>query len=102
MPMFVPQLYDYGQNFIRTQLATVQGAAIPLPYGGKVRAIMVDIDPNARYAKHLSATDVSNGMRVSWHGRAPRKCGSRCLCEGARTTPSEPWVRRWLRGRVNR
>jgi len=58
------QLYDYGQNFIRTQLATVQGAAIPLPYGGKVRAIMVDIDPNALYAKHLSATDVSNAMNA--------------------------------------
>ena len=45
------QLYDYGQNFIRTQLATVQGASIPLPYGGKKRAIMVDIDPDALYAK---------------------------------------------------
>jgi multidrug efflux pump subunit AcrB len=58
------QLFDYGQNFIRTQLATVQGAAIPLPYGGKSRAIMVDIDPNALYAKHLSATDVSNAMNI--------------------------------------
>jgi multidrug efflux pump subunit AcrB len=58
------QIYDYGQNFIRTQLATVQGAAVPLPYGGKTRAIMVDIDPNAMYAKHLSATDVSNAMNV--------------------------------------
>jgi len=28
------ELYDLGQNFIRTQLATVQGAAVPLPYGG--------------------------------------------------------------------
>jgi multidrug efflux pump subunit AcrB len=58
------QLYDYGANFIRTQLATVQGAAVPLPYGGKNRAIMVDIDPNALYAKHLSATDVSNAMNI--------------------------------------
>jgi multidrug efflux pump subunit AcrB len=58
------QLYDYGQNFIRTQLATVQGAAIPLPYGGKNRAIMVDIDPDALYAKHLSATDISNAMNI--------------------------------------
>jgi multidrug efflux pump subunit AcrB len=54
------QLYDLGQNFVRTQLATIQGAAIPLPYGGKVRQIMVDIDPAALYAKQLSATDVSN------------------------------------------
>lgn len=56
------QLYDFGQNFIRTQLATVQGAAIPLPYGGKVRQIMVDVDPAAMYAKHLSATDVSTAV----------------------------------------
>jgi multidrug efflux pump subunit AcrB len=56
------QLFDYGQNFIRTQLATVQGASVPLPYGGKPRAIMVDLDPSAMYAKHLSATDVSNAI----------------------------------------
>ncbi len=58
------QLYDLGQNFIRTQLATVQGAAIPLPYGGKPRQIMVDLDPDALYAKQLSATDVSNALNL--------------------------------------
>jgi CzcA family heavy metal efflux pump len=58
------QLYDLGTNFIRTQLATVEGASIPLPYGGKQRQIMVDIDPNLLYAKHLSATDVSNAMNA--------------------------------------
>ncbi len=52
------QLYDYGFNFIRTQLATVQGASVPLPYGGKPRQIMVDIDPQALMAKGLSAMDV--------------------------------------------
>ncbi|HCC59323.1 MAG TPA: RND transporter [Solibacterales bacterium] len=56
------QLYDLGFNFIRTQLATVQGASVPLPYGGKMRQIMVDLDPNALYANHLSATDVSNAI----------------------------------------
>jgi multidrug efflux pump subunit AcrB len=56
------QLYDYGQQFIRTQLATVQGASVPLPYGGKSRSIMVDLNPDAMYAKHLSATDVSNAI----------------------------------------
>ena len=40
-------LFDLGLNFIRTQLATVQGAAVPLPSGGKQRQIMVDLDPNA-------------------------------------------------------
>ncbi|MDQ6705646.1 MAG: efflux RND transporter permease subunit [Acidobacteriota bacterium] len=58
------QLYDYGTNFIRTQLATVQGASVPLPYGGKPRQIMVDLDPEALYAKHLSATDVSNAINA--------------------------------------
>ncbi len=56
------QLFDYGQNFVRTQLATVQGAAVPLPFGGKNRSIMVDIDPDAMYANHVSATDVSNAI----------------------------------------
>jgi multidrug efflux pump subunit AcrB len=56
------QLFDYGQQFIRTQLATVQGASVPLPYGGKSRSIMVDLNPDAMYAKHLSATDVSNAI----------------------------------------
>jgi multidrug efflux pump subunit AcrB len=56
------QLFDYGTNFIRTQLATVQGASVPLPYGGKYRQIMVDLDPDALYANHLSATDVSNAV----------------------------------------
>jgi len=55
-------LYDIGINFIRTQLATVQGASIPLPYGGKQRQIMVDLDPEALYANHLSATDISNAL----------------------------------------
>jgi len=53
---------DLGRNFIRTRLATVQGASLPLPWGGKSRQIMVDLDPNALYAKHLSASDVSNAM----------------------------------------
>ena len=40
------QLYDFATNFMRTQLATAQGASIPLPYGGKTRAVSVDLDPN--------------------------------------------------------
>src|SRR5260370_36264930 len=30
-------LFDFGNYFIRTQLATVQGAALPFPYGGEQR-----------------------------------------------------------------
>ncbi len=58
------QLFDYGQNFIRTQLATVQGASVPLPYGGKQRQIMVDLNPEALYANHLSATDISQAINA--------------------------------------
>src|SRR3954464_10106108 len=53
------ELFDMGQNFIRTQLATIRGAAVPLPYGGKFRNIMVDLDPAQMYAKGLTASDVS-------------------------------------------
>src|SRR5439155_17463876 len=56
------ELYDYGQNFIRTQLATVEGASVPLPFGGQSPTIMVDLDPNALFAKHLSASDVSTAL----------------------------------------
>ena len=58
------QLYDYGLNFIRTQLATVQGAQVPMPYGGKSRQIMVDIDLQKLYAKGLSPSDVSNALNA--------------------------------------
>ncbi len=53
------ELYDLGLNFIRPRLATVQGASVPLPYGGKVRQINVDLEPNLLAAQHLSAADVS-------------------------------------------
>ena len=53
------QIYDYAQNFVRTQLATVRGASTPSPYGGKPRQIMVDLDPQALQAKGLTAYDVS-------------------------------------------
>jgi multidrug efflux pump subunit AcrB len=56
------QLNDYGLNTIRTQLATVQGASIPLPYGGKLRQVQVDIDLKALQAKGLSPSDVVNAI----------------------------------------
>jgi multidrug efflux pump subunit AcrB len=52
------EVYDYGYNFMRTQLATVQGASIPLPYGGRQRQIMIDLDLEALYAKGLGPNDV--------------------------------------------
>src|SRR5450432_2058291 len=56
------ELFDMGQNFIRTQLATIQGASVPLPYGGKFRSVMVDLNPEQMYAKGLSASDVSAAL----------------------------------------
>jgi len=58
------QLYDLGLNFIRTQLATIQGAQVPLPYGGKSAQVMVDIDPQKLYGKGLSPADVSNALNA--------------------------------------
>jgi multidrug efflux pump subunit AcrB len=55
-------LYDLSLNFVRPSLATVQGASLPSPYGGKVRDVMIDADPNLMYAHHLSAADVSTAM----------------------------------------
>jgi hypothetical protein len=42
-------LYDLGLNFIRTRLATVQGASLPLPWRGKSREAMFDLDPDALF-----------------------------------------------------
>src|SRR5712671_3231499 len=53
------QIFDLGSNVVRTNLATVPGAAIPFPYGGKQLQIQVDLDPEALRAKGLSATDVT-------------------------------------------
>ena len=56
------QLFDYGNNFLRTQLATVQGASMPFPYGGKQRVVSVDLDPAALRAAHLTPVDIVNAV----------------------------------------
>jgi multidrug efflux pump subunit AcrB len=56
------QLFDMGQNAIRTQLATIEGAQTPYPYGGKQRQVQVDIDPEALQARGLSPADVVNAI----------------------------------------
>jgi len=55
-------IFDYGNNFIRTQLAIVQGAATPYPYGGKPRLISVDLDSQALQSKGLSPVDIVNAV----------------------------------------
>jgi CzcA family heavy metal efflux pump len=58
------RLFDEAVNFIRPQLITVQGTAIPWPYGGKQRQIQVDINTQALQAKQLTAVDVVNALGV--------------------------------------
>ena len=57
-------LFDFGNNFIRTQLATVPGAALPFPYGGKQRLISVDLESAALQAKGLSPVDIVNAVNA--------------------------------------
>jgi multidrug efflux pump subunit AcrB len=54
------QLNDLGLNFIRTQMATVEGAGVPYPYGGKQRQVQVDINFPALQSKGLSPSDIVN------------------------------------------
>ncbi|HUN72355.1 MAG TPA: efflux RND transporter permease subunit [Steroidobacteraceae bacterium] len=56
------QLYDYGQNFIRPQLETVPGAALPSPYGGQVRGVQVDLNQQKMQAEGVSAEDVVDAL----------------------------------------
>src|SRR5438270_1264688 len=58
------QLYDYGIYRVRQAIAPVRGATLPLPYGGKPRQIMVDLDPQALLSKGLSPLDVGNAVNA--------------------------------------
>jgi multidrug efflux pump subunit AcrB len=56
------QIFDLGNNILRTQLATVAGASIPYPFGGKQREVQVDLDPRELRARGLAADDVVNAI----------------------------------------
>ena len=56
------KLFDFGQNLIRPQLATVAGAAVPSPYGGEVRQVQIDVDQGKLLSYGLSADDVVNAV----------------------------------------
>jgi CzcA family heavy metal efflux pump len=56
------QLFDQGNNIIRTGLATVQGASMPYPYGGLQRQVQADLDPDALRATGLSGNDITNAL----------------------------------------
>src|SRR6202522_3231609 len=56
------QVFDLAQNFLRTQLSTVQGAGTPYPFGGKPRQIQVDLDIAKLQAYGLSPNDIVNAV----------------------------------------
>jgi multidrug efflux pump subunit AcrB len=56
------EIYDTTLNQIRTLLATVQGAQIPWPYGGKTRVVSVDLDLTALKARGMTPQDVVNAV----------------------------------------
>ena len=56
------EVLDYSQNFARPRLTTIPGAAVPFSYGGKFRAVLIDLDPTAMQARGLSSTDVQNAF----------------------------------------
>src|SRR5262249_3201381 len=58
------EIFDLGNNFIRPPLGTVQGASVSYPFGGKQRAVMVDLNLDDLYAKQLSPIDVSNALNL--------------------------------------
>jgi multidrug efflux pump subunit AcrB len=56
------QLFDTGNQVVRTQIGTVYGAAIPYPYGGAARQVQIDLKPDALRAQGLTASDVNNAI----------------------------------------
>jgi len=58
------QLFDLGVNFLRPQLVTIRGVAIPFPFGGKQRQVMVDISPRQLQAKGLSPAEVLDTLNL--------------------------------------
>jgi multidrug efflux pump subunit AcrB len=56
------KVLDLSQNFMRPALSSIPGAAIPYAYGGRVRQLQIDLNPQALQAKGLSARDVENAI----------------------------------------
>src|SRR6266404_4383773 len=56
------QLFDFGNQVVRTQIGTVYGAAIPYPYGGATRQVQIDLRPDALRAQGLTASDVNDAI----------------------------------------
>ena len=59
------QLKDLAQFTVRNQVANVQGASVPQPYGGRYRQIMVYVDPVKLEAHQMSVMDVVDSLNKS-------------------------------------
>jgi multidrug efflux pump subunit AcrB len=58
-------IFDYGLQFIRVRLYTIEGISVPAPFGGRNPAVMVNLNPSQMYANGLSAQDVGNALNAS-------------------------------------
>jgi multidrug efflux pump subunit AcrB len=58
------QLFDFGNQVVRTQIGTVYGASIPYPYGGATRQVQIDLKPESLRAQGLTANDVNNAINI--------------------------------------
>jgi multidrug efflux pump subunit AcrB len=58
------QIFDDALNFIRPALAPVPGAALPLPFGGKVRQVQADLNQQALHQYGVSANDVISALSL--------------------------------------
>ena len=56
------QLFDFGNQVVRTQVATIYGAAVPYPFGGATRQVQIDLKPDALRAQGLTANDVNSAI----------------------------------------
>jgi CzcA family heavy metal efflux pump len=54
------QLFDFGNQVLRTQIATIAGVSIPYPFGGATRQVQIDLRPDALRAQGLTPVDVNN------------------------------------------
>jgi multidrug efflux pump subunit AcrB len=59
------KIFDYGLNFIRVRLYSIEGISVPSPFGGRNRSVMVNLNPTQLYANGLSAQDVGNALNSS-------------------------------------
>jgi multidrug efflux pump subunit AcrB len=59
------RIFDHAFNFVRVKLFTIPGLTVPAPFGGKLRQIMVDLNPQLMTAKGISPTDVVNALQSS-------------------------------------